>query len=194
MTAQRSTSRDLALIAIFAGVMSALGLVPAIYLPLTPGPITAQSFGVMLTGAILGGRRAAASMTLFLGLVAIGLPLLAGGRGTIGVFAGPSVGFLLGWIVVAWLIGVLTARAGAPYRLPAGIGINLLGGVIVLYAVGIVGMLLRTQMTVPAAVLANAPYIPGDIVKAVLAAVIAKGVHTAYPGLLRVRRPARARA
>ena len=90
----RFTARDLALVAVFAGVMAALGLVPAWTPPGFTVPITAQSMGVMLAGGVLGGRRGALSMLVFLALVAIGLPLLAGGRGGLGVFAGPSVGFL----------------------------------------------------------------------------------------------------
>ena len=89
MTAHRSTSRDLALIATFTGVVAALGLVPLFTPPGFPVPITAQSLGVMLAGAILGARRGFCSLLLFLVLVAVGLPLLAGRRGGLGVFAGP---------------------------------------------------------------------------------------------------------
>ena len=77
-------------------MVAALGLVPAFTPPGFAVPITAQSLGVMLAGSILGARRGALSLVLLLVLVAVGLPLLAGGRGGLGVFAGPSVGFLLG--------------------------------------------------------------------------------------------------
>ena len=186
-TAHRSTSRDLALIAVFAAITAALGLLPPISTGLSPVPITAQSWGVMLAGAGLGGRRAARSQVLFLALVAIGLPLLSGGRGGLGVFAGASVGFLLGWAVAAGVIGWLTERRGAPYSVPFGISFNVIGGIVVLYAFGIVGMMLRTKMSLPATLTANAPFLIGDSIKAVLAALVAAGVHRAYPGLLRQR-------
>ena len=89
VAAPRSTSRDLALVATFAGVVAALGLVPAFTPPGFTVPITAQSLGVMLAGAILGARRGFLSLALLLVLVAVGLPLLAGGRGGLGVFADP---------------------------------------------------------------------------------------------------------
>ena len=89
MPAPRSTSRDLALIATFAGVVAALGLVPAFTPPGFAVPITAQSLGVMLAGAVLGARRGFLSLLLLLVLVAVGPPLLAGGRGGLGVFADP---------------------------------------------------------------------------------------------------------
>ena len=62
-------------------------------------------------------------LVLFLVLVALGLPLLAGGRGGLGVFASPTVGFLVGWIVAAFVIGWATERIGAPYSLLAGLAI-----------------------------------------------------------------------
>lgn len=187
MAASRSTSRDLAMIAVFAGVTAALGLVPPLYVPGVPAPISAQSLGVILAGAVLGARRGALSQLLFLALVALGLPLLAGGRGGLGVFMGMSVGFLLGWAPAAWLVGFLTERFGAPYRLLTGIVANALGGIMLLYAFGIAGFVARAHMSLGKAITANAVYLIGDSIKVVLAALIAQGVHRAYPGLLRDR-------
>ena len=70
-------TRDLVLAALFAAIIVVLGLLPPIMLGFIPVPITAQSMGPMLAGAIIGRRRGATSMLLFLALVAIGLPLLA---------------------------------------------------------------------------------------------------------------------
>ncbi len=180
--ATRRPARDLALIAIFAGIVAALGLVPPIALPVIPVPITAQTLGVMLAGAVLGGRRAFLALLLFVALVALGLPLLSGGRGGLGVFAGPSVGFLVGFpfaaLVTGWLSTSLTR--GRSYRLVPGILAALIGGVVVEYAFGVTGFLLVTQSS-PLPVLL---FLPGDVIKAVIAALVARGVHQAYPGLL----------
>ena len=184
MSAQRSTSRDLALIATFAGVVAALGVIPAVFPVGNAVPITAQSMGVMLAGAILGARRGFLAVALLLVLVAIGLPLLAGGRGGLGVFASPSVGFLIGWPVAAYVVGWLTERGGPSYRLGWGIASNIVGGIVVLYAFGIVGMVVVLDIGVWQAVVLNGWFLAGDLVKAVLTAVIARGVHAAYPGLL----------
>ena len=77
----------------------------------------------MLCGTVLGAKRGALAVVLFLALVAAGLPLLSGGRGGLGVFASPSVGYLIGfpiaafvagWVVQTWRAGVgLAAFAGA---------------------------------------------------------------------------------
>lgn len=186
-TPPSSPARNAALVAVFAGIIAALGLLP----PLTPFgaavPITAQTLGVMLAGAILGARRGALSVGLFLALVAIGLPLLAGGRGGLGVFVGPSVGYLVGWVLGAYAVGWLTERGGAPYRLHWGVVANLVGGVLVVYLVGIPGVALLGDIPITAAAAQAALYVPGDLVKVVVAAVVARGVHQAYPGLIGAR-------
>ena len=187
-TQTSSPARNAALIAVFAGFVAALGLVPLFQPPGFSVPITAQSLGVILAGAILGGRRGFAALVLFLALVAVGLPVLPGGRAGLGVFFTPSVGFLLGFPLAAFVVGWLTERGGAPYRLPWGIVANVVGGIVVLYAAGIAGMAAVTGMSVGAATVATWIYIPGDLTKVVLAALIARGVHAAYPGLIAARR------
>ncbi len=183
-----SPARNLALVAIFAGFVAALGIIPAFQPPGFSVPITAQSLGVMLAGAILGARKGAAALVVFLVLVAVGLPLLAGGRGGLGMFVTPSVGFLLTWPVTAYVIGWLTERGGPSYRLPWGIVANVIGGIVVLYAGGIVGMAAVTGISLWAATALTWIYLPGDLIKVVLAALIARGVHAAYPGLIAARR------
>ncbi|SDS09484.1 biotin transporter BioY [Agromyces flavus] len=116
----RTSARDLAQIAVFAALIAALGLPGALSIGGMAVPITFQTLGVMLAGAILGARKGALSVVLLLALVAAGLPLLAGGRGGIAVFVGPSVGYLIGWVLGAFVIGWLTARLLPRYRvLPA---------------------------------------------------------------------------
>ena len=181
-------SRDIAMIAVFAGVVAALGLIPALSPFGSPVPITAQTLGVMLAGAILGPRRGALAVLLFLALVALGLPLLAGGRGGLGILAGTSIGYFVGWVVGAFVVGALTYAFRAPYRLLPGLLAALVGGVVVIHALGIVGMILRADLSLGAAVKVDLLFIPGDVAKAVICALVARGVHAAYPGLLPQRR------
>jgi biotin transport system substrate-specific component len=178
------SAAGIAMTATFVGVIAAMGLVPALSLPGLNVPITIQSMGVMLAGSILGRWRGAAAVTIFLLLVALGLPLLSGGRGGLAVFFGPSVGFLLGFPVAAFVIGWLSERLSAPRSLSRCIAVNVLGGIVVLYAFGAVGVALVTNVSLGAAVVANWVFLPGDLIKAVAAAVIARGVHQALPGLL----------
>ena len=192
-SSRRLTSRDLALVAVFVGVMAALGLVPAFFPFGSSVPITAQSLGVMLAGAVLGARRGGLSLLVFVVLVALGLPLLAGGVGGLGVFATPRVGFLVGFPVAAYVVGLVTERVGAPYRLAPGFAANVLGGIVVLYAFGIVGIMAVARVGLDTATTSVALFIPGDLLKAAVAALVARGVHAGYPGLLdRRREPKRA--
>ena len=187
----RFTSRDLALVAVFVGIMAALGLVPALYPFGIAVPITAQSLGVMLAGAVLGARRGALSMLVFLALVAVGLPLLAGGVGGFGVFFTPRVGFLVGFPVAAYVVGALTERSAPPYTLHRGIVANFVGGVVALYAFGVVGIMAVAHVGIDTAATPLAVYLPGDVIKVVIAALVARGVHAGYPGLLTGRRAER---
>jgi biotin transport system substrate-specific component len=100
-------------------------------------PITAQTLGVMLAGGILGSKRGALAMLLLLLLVAIGLPLLSGGRGGPTVFVGPSAGFLIGWVAAAFVVGWLTERFWSRVNVALACSFNLLGGIVVLYAFGV---------------------------------------------------------
>lgn len=184
MSRPTNRSRDLALTATFAAFIAALGLVPGFAPFGFPVPITLQSFGIMLTGLLLGARRGTAAVLLFLALAALGLPLLAGGRGGLGVFAGPSVGYLIGFPVATFVTGWLIERFDGPYRLVPGLVAVTVGGIVVLYAFGIPGTAWRTNLSLGAAATGSAMFLVGDSIKAVLAAVVAGSVHRASPGLL----------
>ncbi|MEV0203010.1 biotin transporter BioY [Nonomuraea sp. NPDC050691] len=172
---------DLARISVFAALIAVLGLPGGITVLGNTVPITLQTFGVMLAGAVLGARRGALAVAVFLVLVAAGLPLLAGGRGGLGVFAGPSAGFLLGWLPGAALTGWI---AGGGDRTPGIVRLLLAclaGGVGVIYLVGVPVQAAVTGLPLGRAALLSSVFLPGDLVKAVLASVVARGVYRAYP-------------
>ena len=191
MANRRSTSRDLAQIAIFAALIAALGLPGTI--TITAGvPITLQTLGVMLAGGILGARKGTLAVAVFLLLMTAGLPLLAGGRGGLGVWAGPSAGYLVGFLVGAWVIGILTARILPRYPLWQGIAVNFVGGVLVIYLLGVTWLAYKTSWGT--ALTSAVSTLPGDVAKCIVAALVAKQVHRSYPGLIDgvslARRPA----
>lgn len=162
--------RNLTHIALFAALIAVLGLVPKI--DLAAGvPITAQSLGVMLCGTVLGAKRGALAVLLFLTLVAVGLPLLSGGRGGLGVFQSPSVGFLLGFPVAAFVAGWVMERTTLPVAYAAAAG-SVLGGIAVLYIFGIIGLSVMLGKTMSEAAQISFAFLPGDAIKVVLAAVI----------------------
>lgn len=188
--------RNFTLIVLFAALIVVLGLVPAI--PLAFGvPITMQSLGVMLAGAVLGSWRGALAVLLVQLLVALGLPVLAGGRGGLGVFVGPTAGFLIGWLPAAFVTGLVVERLRAlPLGIVAGIG-SVLGGIVVLYLFGIVGFYLiknaglaaddAARMTWTKAITIMSPFIPGDVLKAVIAGVLTQTIARYRPSALLAR-------
>lgn len=173
--------RDISRIAVFAAILAVLGIPGAI--PIFGGavPITAQTLGVMLAGAILGSWRGAAAVAVFELLVLIGLPLLSGGRGGISVFVGPSVGYLIGWIIGAFVIGLI-ARAGnqKPSWWRTALGC-FVGGIVIVYAVGIPFQSLTTGLPLPQTALFSAAYLPGDILKVIVATIVTVALWRAYP-------------
>jgi biotin transport system substrate-specific component len=175
-------ARHIAQIALFAALIAALGLVPKF--DLAAGvPITAQSMGVMLAGCLLGARRGALAVLLFLFLVALGLPLLAGGRGGLGVFMGPTVGFLMGFPVAAFVTGYFSAQWRGSAPVVTTVLAAIFGGVVVLYIFGIVGFAMVTGQTLAQATSIMWVFVPGDVVKAGLAGIITESVLRLRPGL-----------
>lgn len=176
------STKDISFVALFAALTAALALLPKITVPIAAGvPITAQTLGVMLAGGVLGARRGALSMALFLVLVAIGLPLLAGGRGGLGVFAGPSAGFLIGWIIGAFITGWLVERFWNRLNFSFAAIACITGGIIGVYLPGIPWLSYTTDLTLGQAAIGSAAFIPGDLIKAVLASAIVVTVKRSYP-------------
>lgn len=176
------TARDSVLVATFAALTAALGLLPPLPVPLIPVPVTAQSLGVMLAGCLLGPRRAALAMILLLVLIALGLPLLSGGRGGLGVFAGPSVGFLIGWPAGAAVVGLIAGSGKATVL--RFLVACCAGGIGVVYAFGIPGVALVSGLPIGTAALGSAAFLPGDLIKVGIASVTAAAVRRAYPNVI----------
>lgn len=178
------TTRDIGYVALFAALIVTLGLVPAI--PLAGGvPITLQTLGVMLAGLILGPKRGALAALVVVALVAVGLPVLAGGRGGLGVFAGPTVGFLVGWVPGAFVAGLLAMRLERPGAsiVARTIGLSIaaiVGGIVVVYLGGIAGLTTVVKLPLAKAFWVSLPFVPGDLIKAVVAALVTVKVRDAF--------------
>ncbi|MGV2978245.1 biotin transporter BioY [Roseibium alexandrii] len=177
------TDRSLVHVAFYAALIAVLGLLPPVAIPALGGvPITAQTLGVMLAGIMLGPVRGGLAVLLFLFLVALGAPFLSGGRGGLGVFAGPSVGFLIGWPVGAFVAGlIMRVTTNANVLISAAVA-GAVGGILVVYAFGIPGISFMTGLSLPKAAIGSAVYIPGDLVKVAIAAIIAQTIARGLPG------------
>jgi biotin transport system substrate-specific component len=156
------------LLIVGAGLVTAVAAQVTIPVPWSPVPITGQTFAVLLSGAVLGARRAAIGQTLYLAAGAVGLPVFAAGAAGAASFAGPTAGYLLAFPLAAGLTGMLAER-GWDRRFATMLAAMLVGSTVV-FALGLAVL----AFFLPAGRLFAAglvPFIPGDIVKATLSAV-----------------------
>jgi biotin transport system substrate-specific component len=173
--------KEMMYVSLFAAVVAALGLLPPINLPFTPVPITAQTFGVMLAGAVLGARLGGMSLLLFVLLVAVGAPVLSGGRGGFGVLVGPSGGYILSWPIAAFVIGYLVEKYWNHLRFWNMMTFHIIGGIGIVYLCGITFLSLVSELTWTKSAISALAYIPGDLIKAGLSSAIALQIKRIYP-------------
>ncbi|HBF29292.1 biotin transporter BioY [Rhizobium sp.] len=179
-------TKDLVLIALFTAIVIVLGLIPPVTLGFIPVPITAQSMGVMLAGCILGSKRGALAYALLVVLVAIGLPVLAGGKGGLNVLMGVTGGYIFGWIIGSFITGLIAERlvreGQSAFTQVAGFfAASIIGGIVVVYACGMPWVTMVTGTPFNKVVIGSLAFIPGDLVKAAIATLAARAVMVGYP-------------
>lgn len=158
---------------VYASLFGALTAVGAyIIIPLPPVPITLQTFFLYLAGLVLGPRLGATSQIIYLILGAIGLPVFAGGKAGIGVLIGPTGGYLIGFVAAAYIIGTLSQLKRHGYLW---LVVCLLAGTAVVYSLGVLQLSLVAKLTpLKALSVGVLPFLPGDALKIVLAASVAR--------------------
>ncbi len=157
--------RDILLIVI-GSLLVALFAQIAIPLPFTPVPLTGQTFAVLLVGAALGSKRGAASLGLYMAEGAIGLPVFAAAKSGIG---GPTTGYLIGFIIAAYVIGLLAERGmDRSFRTSL---LPFIVGTIIIYLIGATWL----TLSIPGWTFMDgfnkgvAPFLIGDAIKLILA-------------------------
>ncbi len=188
----RLTTTDLALVAGFAALVVVCAVLPAINVTGVV-PITLQTFGVLLAGAVLGPLRGFLAVLLYLALGAAGLPVFSGGAAGLTVLYGPSAGYLIGFPLAAALTGFLVTRLprGAAARNVLLVFVcGLIGSAVFIHTLGIAGLVLRADLTWAQAYDVDKVFWIGDVVKNVAMALVATSVHRAFPDLLPRRRGA----
>lgn len=188
MNAQRNPMLDLSLIAVFAALIVAFTQVPAVPVPGNAVPITLQTLAVALTAMIIGPWRAAAATTLYLVLGFAGLPVFAQGSSSLAVLSKASAGYLLSFPLYAIIVGLLAqwvVRRMRRARVLGLIGAGLVGSFLVVHPLGILGMAANIPTSLGKAFGFDMVFWPGDVIKTVVAALVAVTVHKAFPALMR---------
>jgi biotin transport system substrate-specific component len=189
----RSTSvaTDLALITTFAAFIAACALLPAIPVGALPVPITLQTFGVALAGAVLGARRGFLAVLLYVVVGLAGAPIFSGGAGGLATIAKPSFGYLIAFPLAALVTGFLAERVfrsrtwSRGWRAWLGVfGSAMAGSLLFIHPIGIAVLGWRLGLSPSEAIAAGIVFLPGDIIKNGLAAAVATAVHRAFPDLI----------
>jgi biotin transport system substrate-specific component len=138
-------------------------------LPFTPVPLTGQTFAVLLVAAALGSRRGAASMALYIALGALGLPVFAGGAARMAYLSGATLGYLIGFVIAAYVIGLLAER-GLERNIRTSI-LPFLVGTVIIYACGVAWLTALLGSFSKAVAAGMIPFVVGDIIKLIAAAL-----------------------
>lgn len=135
-------------------------------LPISPVPITGQTFAVLLLGALFGRKRGPATVLTYLGLGGLGFPIFAGGAAGIAKLAGPTAGYLLGFPAAAFLVGALAERGWD--RRPSTTAAGMVLGNLVIYSAGALWLstFVGWNQVLQAGVI---PFLVGDALKIALA-------------------------
>ncbi len=164
----RSRLYDIALV-LAGSVLIALSARVTFVLPFSPVPISGQTFAVLLLGALLGRQRGAAAVIAYLMQGIAGLPVFSGGLSGAAVLAGPTGGYLIGFVGAAYLTGWLAER-GWDRRVVTTL-LAMAAGNAVIYIGGVAW--LTTLIGFDAALTGGlVPFIVGDVLKIVLAAAL----------------------
>jgi biotin transport system substrate-specific component len=177
-----SIPRKLALSLVVAALTGLLAQA-RIPLPWSPVPLTGQTFGVLLAGVLLGSWWGGVSMVMYAGLGAAGVPWFTGLNGGLAYLAGPTGGYVIGFILAALFLGYFTDRYVRSRSFLSMLGLMLFSSFVLIYGPGLfqLGLWLDLVKGQPAAfntllMMGAVPFIAGDITKAVAAALIARAI------------------
>jgi|SRR6056297_611891 len=162
--------KDTSLISLFAGLIAVSSYL-VIPLPFSPVPITAQTIIIMLAGTFLKPIKALTSVGIFIFLGIAGLPVFSKGQSGLGVIAGPTGGYLIGFLFAVYIISILVNKKHNFKNLL--ITFNL--GTVIIYFFGVSWLSISLNISLKKAIITGfIPFIPGDIIKIIFTALLAK--------------------
>ena len=173
------TTLRLAQAAVMAALISAFAVVGSIPIPLSPAPVSLQILGVFLAGLLLGPWWGAGAIFLYLAAGAVGAPVFAGGGAGLGTLFGYTGGYLWSYPIAALLIGLIvhgrkpsgTVPDVSVVRIAAALGL----ATVVIYAMGVTGMLLVLDLSIGKAIVEGAlVFVPGEVLKIAVAISIVR--------------------
>ena len=181
-------AQSVALVAVFTALLVAAAVVPGIPVGGFGVPITLQTLAVMLTGLVLGPVRGGLAVMVYLLLGFVGLPVFSQGRSGLQVLSGPTAGYLVSFVFAALLVGLVARlvvrRTRRALWAPLLVVASFVVSVAVVHTLGVLGLMVNVRLPLAAAISADLPFLPGDLVKDVVAVLAAVAVHRAFPDVL----------
>ena len=145
-----------------------------IAIPIGPVPINLATFAVFCAGAILGSKLGALSLVVWVATGAVGAPVFSMFRGGLGTLAGPTGGFIIGFIPAAYITGLIIEKPGKGNKTVL-YPVAMLAGMLVYFCLGTVWFFFSTGTGfVQSLVICVIPFLPGDIIKIAVATILAK--------------------
>ncbi|HET9001491.1 MAG TPA: biotin transporter BioY [bacterium] len=180
------STRDLTLIALFAALTAVCAQVSVAVPFFSSVPFTLQVFAVLASGAVLGSRRGFLSQVVYLLLGAAGAPVFARFHSGAQVLVGPTAGYLWAFPIAAYLAGWGDDAWRAPAaRSGRAVWLRLAAGLVCIYVFGAAGLVATGTVPTPARAIqvGVVPFLPFDVVKAMLAGFVAQRLRSALPVL-----------
>ena len=145
-------------------IVTALSAQIRIVIPISPVPITGQTFVVLLAGLVLGSTFGAVSMLMYLFIGMSGLPFFSAGVAGLAILKSPTIGYIVGFFLAAYAIGQFANR-------PI---IGILLGSLIIYSCGVAGLILILNTSLQNAITIGViPFLIGDFIKSFLAIALA---------------------
>lgn len=189
-TRRTSSTTDLALIATFAALIAVCAILPAFSVTGVGVPFTLQMFGIFLAAAVLGARRGALAVLLYLAVGTAGVPIFAEGHGGPSVWVGVSAGYLVAFPIAAFIVGLIASRVARSNPAAFTIAVSIAAAIVTVAVVGLIGaigMSIKLDVSLKVAWGYATPFFGADIIKGVVAAIVAAAVHRAFPQLVAKR-------
>ncbi|WP_438836679.1 biotin transporter BioY [Streptococcus pluranimalium] len=163
-------AKSLIQISLMATLIIILGLMPPLPLGFIPVPIVLQNLGIMLAAILLGVKKGSLAILIFL-ILGLFLPVFTGGGTTLVVFAGPTAGYVVGWLLMPLALAGL--RRLLPFSHPlVSFALVWLSGVLLVDVIGAIYLAHYTNAPLLPSLLSNLVFIPGDSIKAAIATII----------------------
>lgn len=187
-TRRTSSTTDLALIATFAALIAVCAILPSFSVTGIGVPFTLQMFGIFLAAAVLGAKRGALAVLLYLAVGTAGVPIFAEGSGGPSVWVGVTAGYLIAFPIAAFIVGLVANRVARSKPAYFVVLVSIAAAIVtvaVVGAIGTIGMAIKLDVSLKVAWGYATPFFVADIIKGVIAAIVAAAVHRAFPQLVK---------